>query len=189
MSRLITVNIVLNKELKQIVKDYCLYVNYLNDFLFPNDFDTLDLLLKPYSKLRAQLNYILKPLRQNSNLNKSFLRLAERRSLKLLRNSCIRLKKKFVKYNKEVLVFSETLKPPVYLEKLDLNDHVARVDKKSLFIMFRDSKVSCAIEKEIPNFKPLLIDSLESKLFLLVPHKRFMQGTQSGNRLKSLCHS
>lgn len=189
MRNTLFVNIAVNEDLLYITNLYCNYVNYLVDLLKPVDEEMLFLFLEPFTKSKPKINYILKPLRQNAQLPKQFSRLAERRTLSLLRSFCRKVEKMFVKYNREVRDVLSEIPSPSYNKMIDLNDRVSKIAGDLMQIFFNDKVIEVKTEISVPTTSKVLhLDLSRKGALLLVPSIRYATGTQLGERSKDLHH-
>jgi len=190
MSYTVKFKIKVNAGIKELSATYCEYIEYLVDFLKPEDDENFQLFAMPFSKVKPKIKYILKPLRQNFQLTKPFFSLAERRALALLRDFCRKEHKNLVNYNEEVRLGSvPTL--PKFSNKLDLNSKVAKIAENVLSIIFGKQMITLDIDLDISqDLQPIQIDLEKNELLLLAPGVRNAGGAQSGTRFVSnLCHS
>ena len=182
MSNTLLVNMTVNEDLLYITNLYCNYVNYLMDLLKPSDWETIELFAEPFSKSKPKIDYVLKPLRQNAQLPRQFSRLAERRSLTLLRSFCRKIRKMFVKYDEEVREFQDN-STPAFNNRIDLNDKVSKIDGKIMQIFFNDKVIESELEISLPlTSKALHLDLSRKGALILVPIVRHASRTQSSNR-------
>lgn len=182
MSNTLLVNMTVNDDLIYITNLYCEYVNYLMDLLKPSDWETIILFSEPFSKSKPKIDYVLKPLRQNAQLPRQFSRLAERRSLTLLRSFCRKIRKMFVKYDEEVREFQGN-STPAFSNRIDLNDKVSKIEGKIMQIFFNDRVIESELEISLPSMsKALHLDLSRKGALVLVPSIRYASGTQSGNK-------
>jgi CDP-glycerol glycerophosphotransferase (TagB/SpsB family) len=182
----------INQELKELSKTYCSYVIFLMDFLKPEDEENLHLFTQSFSQVKPKIRYILKPLRQNSQLTKPFFSLAERRALALLRSFCRKVRKNFVKYTEEIRLgnVSTLTILPSFVNQLDLNSRIAKISKNELHISFGKQLIKIDLDLEdAQDLKPIQIDLDKNELFLLAPSTRSTMRAQLGTRFASnLCH-
>lgn len=186
MPNTLLINVSINDELIYITNLYCNYVNYLVDLFKPVDEEMFNLFVNSYSKTKPKLNYIFKPLRQNAQLPKQFLCLAERRSLSLLRCFCKKIKKMIVKSNGEVRDLLFKVPPLNYKNEIDLNDRVSKINERTMQIFFNNQVINLKLESDPPyGGKAIYLNISRKKVLFLVPSIRFANGTQLGERLNT----
>jgi len=181
------VKIIVNDDLKYITNKYSYYVNYLIDLLKPSDLEALDLLIRPFSEVKPKINYVLKPMRQNANLPRQFTRLAEKRSLSLLRTFCRKLKKSFVKYNEEVGEVLFESSSPKHKDIIDLNGRVSQIEDDCMKIHFNNRVICSKLDVNLPKYsKALFADLNRQKALISIPNVSNISGIQMGGRFLSL---